>query len=133
MMCFDVENFHPSISSNLSKKSIEFARQSIKISDDDLSINIQAKKMFLFEGTIPWIKITGDEDFDVPLVCFDGAEICVLLETYIHSKLINITNKEEVGLYHDDGLAIFKNISSPEIQRKKEAIVKMFKYANYQL
>ena len=53
MMCFDVENFHPSISSNLSKKSIEFARQSIKISDDDLSINIQAKKMFLFEGTIP--------------------------------------------------------------------------------
>ena len=53
MMCFDVENFHPYISSNLSKKSIEFARQSIKIFDDDLSINIQAKKMFLFEGTIP--------------------------------------------------------------------------------
>ena len=43
MMCFDVENFHPSISSNLSKKSIEFARQFIQISDDDLSINIQAK------------------------------------------------------------------------------------------
>ena len=36
-------------------------------------------------------------------------------------------NKEDVGLYHDDGLGIFKNISRPEIERKKKAIVKVFK------
>ena len=33
-------------------------------------------------------------------------------------------NKEDVGLYRDDGLGISKNISRPEIERKKKAVVK---------
>ena len=45
----------------------------------------------------------------------------------IQSKLTNIMKKEDVGLYRDDGLGIFKNISRPEIERKKKAIVKVFK------
>ena len=35
-------------------------------------------------------------------------------------------NKEYVGLYRDEGLGIFKNISRPEIERKKKIIVKVF-------
>ena len=35
-------------------------------------------------------------------------------------------NKEDVELYRDDGLGIFKNISRPEIERKKKVIVKKF-------
>ena len=108
-ICFDVENFYPSISSNLFKESIEFARQLIQISADDLSIIMQAKKIF-FEGSIPQIKKSGDEEFDVPVGCFDGAEICKLVWTYIQSKLTNITNKEDVGLYRDDSLVFFKKI-----------------------
>ena len=44
----------------------------------------------------------------------------------MQSKLTNIINKEYVGLYRDDGLGIFKNISRPEIERKKKVIVKVF-------
>ena len=73
-ICFDVENIYPSISSNLFKESIEFARQVIHISDDDLSIIMQARKNLLFEGTTPWIKKNGDDDFDVLMSCFDGPE-----------------------------------------------------------
>ena len=51
--------------------------------------------------------------------CFDDAEICELVGTYIQSKLTNIMNKEDVRLYCDDGLGIFKSISRPEIERKK--------------
>ena len=58
--------------------------------------------------------------------CFDGSEICKLVGTYIQSKLANITSKVDVGLYRDDGLGIFKNISRSEIERKKKAIVKVF-------
>ena len=36
-------------------------------------------------------------------------------------------NQEGVGLYHDDGLCIFKNIWRLEIERKKKAMVKVFK------
>ena len=126
-ICFDVENFYPSISSNLFKESIEFTRQFIHISDNDLSIIMQARKTLLFEGTTPWIKNSGDEDFDVPMGCSDGAEKCELVWTYIHTKLTNIMSKDDVGLYGDDGLGIFRSISRPEIERKKKAIVKVFK------
>ena len=118
-----METFYPSVSSNLFKESIEFARQFIHISQDDLSIIMQATKTFFFKGTTSWIKKSGDEDFDVPMRCFDGSEICELVGTYIQSNLANIMNKEDVGLYRDDGLGIFKNISRPEIERKKKATV----------
>ena len=35
--------------------------------------------------------------------------------------------KDDVRLYRDDGVGIFRNISRPEIERKKKAIVKVFK------
>ena len=35
-------------------------------------------------------------------------------------------NKKDVGLYRDKILGIFENISRPEIERKKKAIVKVF-------
>ena len=35
-------------------------------------------------------------------------------------------NKKDVGLYRDDGLGNFKNISILEIERKKKAIIKAF-------
>ena len=96
-LCFDVENLYPSISSNLFKKSIKFARQFIQISDNDLSIIVQARKTLLFEGTPPWIRKTGDEHFDIPVGCFEEAEICKLVGTYILSKMANIMKKENVG------------------------------------
>ena len=40
-------------------------------------------------------------------------------------------NKEDVGLYHDDGLGIFKNISRPETEMKNKNIA--FKNVDYQL
>ena len=36
-------------------------------------------------------------------------------------------SKEDVGSCRGDGLFLFKNISRPEIERKKKAIIKMFK------
>ena len=58
--------------------------------------------------------------------CFDGAEICELVMTCVQSKLIYMMSKEDVGLYRHDSLGIFKNISRPEIEKKKKAIVKMW-------
>ena len=46
----------------------------MQIFDDNLSIIIQGGKILLFKGTAPWIKKSGDEDFDVLMGCFDGAE-----------------------------------------------------------
>ena len=51
----------------------------------------------------------------------------VVMRTYTQSKLTNIMNKEDVVLYRNDAIGIFKNISRLEIERKKKAIVKVFK------
>ena len=55
-ICFDVENFYPSISGNLFKESVEFARQFIQISDDDLSIIKQARKTLFLKLQHPGLK-----------------------------------------------------------------------------
>ena len=59
--------------------------------------------------------------------CYDGAELGELVGSFILNKLASIVNKSDIGLYRDDGLGIFYNVLKPEIERKKKAIVKVFK------
>ena len=41
--------------------------------------------------------------------------------------MADIISREKEGLYRDDGLGVFQNVSGPEAERKKKAIVKVFK------
>ena len=69
----------------------------------------------------------GNEDFDIPMGCYDGTEICKLVEIYIQSKLCKLMNKKDFGLYRDDGLGILRNTSGPEADCKHKSITKVFK------
>ena len=73
------------------------------------------------------MKKLGNENFDVPMGCYDGAELCELVGSFILNNLTSIVNKSDIGSYRDDGLEIFYNVSKPRIERKKKAIVKVFK------
>jgi len=42
---------------------------------------------------------------------YDDAEVCELVGLFILNDLCNIYGKENIGLYRDDGLAVFKNIT----------------------
>ena len=68
-----------------------------------------------------------EENFDALMGCYDSAEVCELVGTYILNKLKNVTNKGNIGFYCDDGFGIFQNIPKTEIERKKKQIVKVFK------
>ena len=61
--------------------------------------------------------------------CYDGAEVCQLVGSYLLKKVLNIVDKKYIGLYRDDGLAILQNLSGPQIERKRKDIIKMFKTA----
>ena len=61
--------------------------------------------------------------FDVTMGAYDGAEVCELVGTFLLCELSLKYNKNNIGLYRDDGLAIFKNISCP----KSEKVKKIFK------
>ena len=88
---------------------------------------IQARKTLLFNDSKPWLKKFGNEDFDVPMGCFDGAEVCELVGSLILTKLCDVLQRENVGLYRDDGLAIVKQMLGPELERKRKKIIEIFK------
>ena len=56
---------------------------------------------------------------------YDGAEVCELVGTFLLYKPFLKYNKNKIGLYHDDGLSIFKNISGPISEKIKKDIQKL--------
>ena len=67
------------------------------------------------------------ELFDVTMGAYDGTEECELAGTFLLYKLSLKYNKNDIVLYRDDGLAIFKNISGPKSEKIKKNIQKLFK------
>ena len=53
-----------------------------------------------------WIKKEGGL-FDVTMGTFDGAEVCEAVGSFFLDQLSKNYNKKDIGLYRDDGLAIF--------------------------
>ena len=87
---------------------------------------MHARKSLLFSNSESWIK-KGHNTFDVTMGSFDGAEICELVGLYILHGLCAKYGKDSIGLYRDDGLAVFKNISGPTAERIKKDIARHFK------
>ena len=63
----------------------------------------------------------------------DGAEVCELVGLYILSTLSRKSQKSDIGLYRDDGLAIFKSMSGPRMERIKKDIIATFKKLNLKI
>lgn len=59
--------------------------------------------------------------------CFDRT----LVGTYIIIQLNTAFENENVSLYRDDGLGIFRNLSGQEIERKKKQLCMCFKNLGY--
>ena len=86
--------------------------------DTDISIIMQAIKMLLFHESIPWVKRSDNEDFDVPMGSDDTAEVYELVGAFLLNNLSHTIDKSHVGLYRDNGLGVFKSHSGPETERK---------------
>ena len=78
---FDIEDFYPSITKTLLLKVLEWARGYSYISEKAVDIIMQARKTFLFDGNNLWIK-QGEDNFDVAMGSWDGAEIADLVGLY---------------------------------------------------
>ena len=123
---FDIQDFYPSITQDLLNKALNFATEYIYISKCDIDVIHHVRKSLLFDGSITWIKKQGGL-FDVTMGYYDGAEGCDLLSTYMLNLLSKKYNKNDFGLYRDDGLAGLKNKSGPQIEQVKKKMQKIFK------
>ena len=64
---------------------------------------------------------------------YDGAEICELVGIYIQSKLANLIDKKNLGLYRDDGLILLKNIKGREVDQIRKKVIKIFKDVGFKI
>ena len=58
---------------------------------------------------------------------YDGAEVCELVGNYLLYELSKLYEKKDIGLYRDDGLAVFKNKSGPKPEKIKKSIQAIFR------
>lgn len=123
---FDIENFYPSITEKLLTDAITFAKQHTSITDRDIDIIMHSRKSLLFDKNTAWIK-KNNSSFDVTMGSYDGAEVCELVGLFILNDLCNEYGKDNIGLYRDDGLAIFKHTSGPQAERIRKDITRRFK------
>lgn len=123
-ICFDIIEFYPSITEQLLKRALDFAKQYDNISDEEINIIISAKSSIIFNGTEPWRKRDSDDPFDVTMGSYDGAESCELVVCYMLS-LLNNKYGNHFGLYRDDGLGLF-NEPPKKVEKIKQDITKIF-------
>ena len=88
---------------------------------------MQARRTVLFNNEQPWVKKFGNEEFDVSMGRFDGAEIWEQVGIYNLHQLKNVMRKENAGLYRDDGLGILRNFSGPKFERLRKRIITICK------
>ena len=81
-ICFEIEEFYPSISQDLLNKALDFAFDYDNITTDQRNIIIHAKNSILIHKHLPWQK-KGNTAFDVPMGSYNGAETCELVGGFL--------------------------------------------------
>ena len=87
--------------------ALKIACRKTKITDEDIQIIQHARKSLLFHNKQTWMKNNGNL-FDVTIGAYDEAEVCELEGIYIQYQISQKYDIKNVGLYRDDGLAVFK-------------------------
>ena len=88
---------------------------------------MHSRKSILIHNGSPWVKKDNNGMFDVRMGSFDSAEVCELDGLFILNDLANKYGTNNIGLYRNDGLAIFRNTPGPQAERKRKEIITHFK------
>ena len=126
---FDIKDFYTSIKEPLLKQSLDFAEKYTKVISEDKVIIKHARKSLLFNKQQIWIKKESGL-FDVMMGAYDGAEVCELVEIFILYQLSRICNKNYIGLYRDNGLAVFRHTNGPQEEKIKKHFQIIFRKKN---
>ena len=57
---------------------------------------------------------------------FDGGEVCEAVGNFLLYQLSKTYNEKYIGLYMNEGLAIFKNVSKPKLEKIQKDIYKNY-------
>ena len=129
---FDIVDFYPSITEDILKKSIHHAKTYTNITDEEIEIITTCRKSILYSNNHAWIK-NSQNNFDVPMGAYDSAQIADLVDIYIIDTLGTIIDKEQIGIYKDDGLIHITNSNGPKTSKVQKQIIKKFKEIGFKI
>ena len=132
-LSYDIENFYPSITPEVLKKSLDFAKQYINITEDEMNIIMHSRKSFLEWQGKTYVKKDTNGNFEVTQGGFDSCQACEIVGLFLLSQITKIiTPTSKTGLYRDDGLICGPaNGRSMEITRQK--LVKLMKENGFKI
>ena len=132
---FDIVDFYPSINQKIFDDAVAFARNHINIPEKHLEIIQKCRRGILFHGDNAWIKKDADNNsnFDVPMGCYDSAQISDFIGVYILNTISRITDHDNIGLYRDDGLMVIPNSNGPETNRIHKKLSRVFRYLGFKI
>ena len=122
---FDIVDFYPSITEELLMKSLNYAKWIEAINQNVVKVITHSHKSLLFDRDNIWVK-KENPNFNVTMGSYNGAELCELTGLYILSILSRALAKEKIGLYRNNGLSCFQNMTGYQAERVKKIICKIF-------
>ena len=122
---FDIVDFYPLITEELLMKSLNYAKSIEAIDENVVKVIMHYRKSLLFDRDNIWVQ-KQNPNFDVTMGSYDGAELCELTGLYILNVLRSEIGKEKIGLYRDDGLSCFQNMTGSQAERVKNKIREIF-------
>ena len=127
---FDIASFYPSITEELLMKALNLAKQNTYVADSTVNVIMISSKSILFLNQETWTK-TAKSNFYTTMWSYCRAErselvgICMFWLLAINPST-GVTDKENIGLYRDDGVAVTEGESreSDNLRKKVEKNVK---------
>ena len=129
-MSSDIKDFYPTITKELLSKCLSFAENKVQITEDDKKIIYHSRKLPLSDRGNTWMKKRGS--IWRSSGTYYGAEVYELVGTFLLEKISEIC-KGDIGLYRDDGLAIFGDKSGTQLEKIKKKLQKLFKECNLEI
>ena len=106
-------------------KSLNYAKSIEAIDEKVVKVIMHSRKSLFVDRDNIWAK-KENPNFDVTMGGYNGAELFELTGLYILTVLSSEFDKEKIGLYRDDGISCFQNMTGPQAERFKKKICELF-------
>ena len=118
----DICEYYPSITRKLLNDALNWAAGLVEISDDERNIMMSAKRSLLFMDNVAYRK-KNNEDFDVTMGSYDGAESSDIVGLYLLSRVKDLN--VSFGCFRDDWLG-FSRLTPRQTDIVKKKVQKIF-------
>ena len=96
---FDIQEFCPSITEDLSKKAILFAQNSVSILPKSIDVVFHSRKSLLYHYDNPWVEKDTSVEFDVTMGSYDSDEVCEIVGLFMLDMLSKLFEKKLLSIY----------------------------------